>query len=120
MLVKNNKPMFFLLLLPFYLLVLVLLIGLSIGSIEWLRFFGPSFLIIAAAWGLSRRDCLWFNAAGLIIFAALGGALIYTTLAQTERMGPWKIDIYFGVLLILLGIGAFVYDLIKHGRAKRG
>ncbi len=119
-LVKNNKPMFFLLLLPFYLLVLVLLIGLSIGSIEWLRFFGLSFLIIAAAWGLSRKGCLWFNAAGLIIFAALGGTLIYTTLAQPMRMGPWKINIYFGALLILMGVCAFAYDLIEHSRAKHG
>ena len=114
MLKKNNKPMFFLLLIPFYLLLLVLLIGLTMGSIEWLRFFGLSVLILSAAWSLSRKGSLWINALGLLIFAALGGALICTTLAQPERMGPWTINVYFGALLILLGLVAFAYDLIKH------
>ncbi len=114
MLAKNNKPMFFLLLIPFYLLLLVLLIGLTMGSIEWLRFFGLSVLILSAAWSLSRKGGLWINALGLLIFAVLGGALIYTTLEQPERLGPWTINVYFGALLILLGLVAFVYDVIKH------
>ena len=54
MLNKNSKSMFFVLLTPLYFLFIMCLIGMSIGSIEWLDSAVIAFVIILAAWGLSR------------------------------------------------------------------
>ncbi len=113
MLEKNSKPMFYTLLIPFYFLVLVCLVGMSIGSIEWLYALASAISIIIAAWGLSRYNSLVINTIGLTIFAAMGGNLIYTTLNRTFRTGPWKFNIYIGIILILIGLIAFIYDIVK-------
>lgn len=113
MLEKNSKPVFYTLLIPLYFLVFVCLIGMSIGSIEWLDASVSAVSIIIAAWCLSRYNSLIINAIGLTIFAAMGGNLIYSTLNRTFRTGPWTFNIYIGIILILIGLITFIYDVIK-------
>ncbi|WP_312279675.1 hypothetical protein [Oscillibacter sp.] len=113
MLNKNNKSMFFILLIPLYLLFFACLIGISMGSVEWLNAILIAFVIIIAAWGLSKENSILTNIIGLLCFIGLGVYLIYPTLARTERIGPWTINIYVGATLVLWGMAAFVYDIIK-------
>ena len=113
MLSKNNKPMFFVLLTPLYLLLLTCLIGMSMGSIEWLDSAFTALVIILAAWGLSRENGIFIHIIGLLLFIGLGVQLIYPTLIQPEHIGPWTINIYVGVALVLWGLIAFVYDIVR-------
>jgi hypothetical protein len=115
---KINKPMFFILLIPFYLLILISFIGISAGSVEWLTFVFYALLMIMAAWGLRRKNSIVINIIGLLLFTGMGMSLIYPALTQTVRVGPWTINIYIGVLLILWGLVAFIYDIVK-SKAKR-
>lgn len=110
--------MFFILLIPFYLLILISFIGISAGSVEWLTFVFYALLMIMAAWGLSRKNRIVINIIGLLLFTGMGMSLIYPALTQTVRVGPWTINIYIGVLLILWGLVAFIYDIVK-SKAKR-
>lgn len=119
MLEKNSKPMFYTLLIPFYFFILVCLIGMSIGSIEWAYASVYAISLIIAAWGLSRYNSLIINTMGLTIFAAMGGNLIYSTLNRTFRTGPWKFNIYIGIILILIGLIVFIYDIIKLMRKEK-
>lgn len=118
MLNKNSKPMFFTLLIPFYFLLFVCFIGMSIGSIEWLDFTIYALLMIIAAWGLSRKNSILINIIGLLVFEGMGISLIYSTLTRTVRTGHWTLNIYIGVALILWGLAAFVCDIVKL-KAKR-
>lgn len=113
MLNKNNTSMFFILLTPVYLLLFVCLIGMSIGSIEWLSSSFIAIVSIFAAWALSRENHIILNIIGVLSFIGLGGSFIYPILNQTERIGPWTINIYAGVALAFLGLVAFIYDIVK-------
>lgn len=113
MLKKHSKPMFFILLIPFYFLILSCLFGMSIGSIEWIMALEDALVLIVAAWGLSRYNSLVINIIGLIFFVIPGANLIYSSLTKTTRIGPWTLSIYLGVILILFGLIAFIYDIIK-------
>jgi NADH:ubiquinone oxidoreductase subunit 6 (subunit J) len=53
------------------------------------------------------------NIIGLLLFTGMGISLIYPALTQTERVGPWTINVYLGVILILWGFVAFVFDIVK-------
>ena len=105
--------MFYILLIPFYLLILFCFIGMSAGSVEWLNFAFYALLMIIAAWGLSRKNSIPFNIIGLLLFVGMGASLIYPALTRTVRVGPWTINIYIGIMLIFLGFVAFVYDIVK-------
>lgn len=61
MLKKNSKPMFYILLTPFYILIQICLIGMSAGSIEWVYVLVYSLSMIIAAWCLSRHNSLIIN-----------------------------------------------------------
>ena len=113
MLNKNNTSMFFILLTPVYLLVFICFIGMSIGSIEWLSSSFIALVSIFAAWGLSRENNIILNIIGLLSFIGLGVSFIYPILNQTERIGPWTINIYAGAALAIFGLVAFIYDVIK-------
>lgn len=103
----------YMLLIPLYLLILICFIGMRVGSIEWLQFAFYALLMIIAAWGLSRKNSIMINMIGLLLFIGMGMALIFPALVRTVRVGPWTINIYIGVILILWGIVPFVYDIVK-------
>jgi len=105
--------MFFILLTPLYLLIFICLIGMSMGSVEWLSATFIAFVIMVSAWGLSKKNSIFTNMIGLLCFIGLSVYLIYPTLTQTERIGPWTISIYAGATLALMGLIAFAYDIIK-------
>jgi len=86
---------------------------MSAGSVEWLNFVFYALLLIIAAWGLSRKNSIMINIIGLLLFTGMGMSLIYPALAGTIHVGPWTINIYIGVILILWGVVAFVYDIVK-------
>lgn len=113
MLNKNSTSMFFILLTPVYLLFFICLIGMSIGSIEWLSSSFIALVSIFAAWGLSRENNIILNIVGLLSFIGLGASFIYPILNKTERIGPWTINIYAGVALTIFGLIAFIYDVVK-------
>ncbi len=113
MLKKNSKPMFFILLIPFYFLILICVFGMSVGGIDWLSALLSAMSMILAAWGLSRLNNLVINTIGLMFYAIMGGNVIYSTLTRTTRMGLWSIEVYTGIVLILFGLVPFVYNIIK-------
>jgi hypothetical protein len=113
MLKRNNKSMFFILLAPLYLLLFICLIGMSMGSVEWLYMAFIAIIIILAAWGLSRENSIFINMIGLLFMTGLGTYFIYPTLVRTDRIGPWTISIYVGSALVLWGFIAFIYDIAK-------
>jgi hypothetical protein len=112
-----NKPMFFIMLSPFYLLFLISLVGMSVGSVAWSNVVYSSILIVVAAWSFSRYH-IAFHVLGLLIFSLMGLGLIQTTLQNPVRTGPWKFNIYTGAALIIFGALAFIYDVINLVKKK--
>lgn len=116
MLNKINKPMFFYLLIPFYFIILTCLIGMSMGSIEWKYVLINSSFIIMAAWTLSKNNSLLINMIGLTIFVTMGILLIYSTLTATTqsfRTISWRLNIFCGIELVLIGLVAITYDIVR-------
>jgi hypothetical protein len=89
------------------------LIGISVGNIEWLYAIEYALSMIIAAWGLSRYNSLIINTIGLIFFVSIGVHSVYSPYTKTIRTGPWKLSVYFGIALILIGLFAYTYDIIK-------
>lgn len=119
MLEKNSKPMFFTLLIPFYCLILFCLIGMNIGKVDWFSATVSALSMIIAAWGMSRYNSIILNIVGLILFIAIGASVIYSPFRQTIRYGPWKSCIYIGAAIILLGLIAFIFDIIYIKNKRR-
>lgn len=120
--VSHNKVLFFLLLIPSYLMAFVLLLalGLGAGSILW----GPAALVLAVnlagARLLSHRHSLVQNLLGLLCFVALGGYLTLIHFLQGgPRTGPWVWDVYLGCGIMLLGLAAFTWQLVSRRRPPR-
>lgn len=113
MLKKNNKPLFFTLLIPFYFIILACLIGMQAGHIDWIYFSVYAISMVIAAWGLSRHNSLITNTIGLMFFVIIGAHSIYSPFTQNVHYGPWMWSIYSGIALILFGLSAFVYAFIK-------
>lgn len=93
--------MFYIFLTPLYLLLFVCLMGMSMGSVEWLNAAFIAFVIIIAAWGPSKENSIFINIVGLLCFISLGVYFICPALTRTECIGPWTINIYAGATLVL-------------------
>ena len=113
MLKKNSKAMFFTLLIPLYFLFMICIFGMNAGGIEWIPALEFAILVILAAWSLSRNNSLIINLAGFMIYALTGGYLIYSTLTRATRIGPWIFNIYIGIALIVFGVLAFAYAILR-------
>ena len=118
MLKKNNRTMFFTLLIPLYFVILICLFGISVGGVEWILALECSLLLFLAAWSLSRNNNLIINLAGFIIYAIMGGNLIYSTLTNTNHIGPRTLNIYIGAALILFGLLAFAYATARFVKGR--
>ena len=113
MLKKNNKAMFFTLLIPLYFVILLCLFGMSIGGVEWVQALEHSILFIIAAWSLSRNKNLVLNFAGFIIYAIIGGKSIYSVQTNTDYIGPRDLSIYSGAALLLFGVLALAFATVR-------
>ncbi len=113
MLKKNSKAMFFTLLIPLYFEILICFFGISVGGVEWVPVLESSILFLLAAWSLSRNKFFIINLAGFLIYAVMGGRLIYSTLTNTNYIGPWTLNLYTGAALLLFGLLAFAFATVR-------
>ncbi|EPR10078.1 hypothetical protein [Ruminiclostridium papyrosolvens] len=118
MLKRNNKTMFFILLIPVYFVILLCFFGISVGGVEWILALECSILFFWAAWSLSRNNNLIINLTGFMIYAIMGGKLIYSTLTNTDYIGPWTLNIYVGAALLLFGLLAFAFATVRFVKGK--
>lgn len=118
----NNKIIFFLLLIPVYLSILttVMNLVLQLGDVYWPVTIPTFILCVAGAWLLSNNDSMPLNALGLVCFLLMGGYQALSHLILTSSsMEPLKWDVGMGCLAIVIGIAAFVYQIIARKRQKK-
>ncbi|WP_105616458.1 hypothetical protein [Vallitalea okinawensis] len=124
MLRNNRKVMFVFLLIPSYLVLFIILIGLQVGSIEWGR--AAVFITsnLASAWLLSFRKNILLNIIGSLFFIGYGWSwfsIIFNPpidSAFPPAILPWEIGVYFGVGFMLIGLFALTYGILKRRLEK--
>ena len=124
MLKNNRKVMFGFLLIPSYFALLIILIGLQVGSIEW----GSMVLFItsnlASAWLLSFRKNILLNIIGSLFFIAYGWnwfSIIFNPPIDDfpPAILPWEIGMYFGGGFMFIGLLALNYGILKRMSDKK-
>lgn len=113
MLEKNNEGLFYLLLVPTYLNVLIMIVSLSFGfTVIWFNMIIYSLLNLSGAWLLSYHRNYVFNLLGFSFFLAHGWPLFFT-LFSPENASTWQISGYSGILILTLGIYGLFYSVVK-------
>lgn len=113
MLKRNNKVLFYFLLTPFYLnMMIILFFGLLAGlAIMWKETIIYNIINFAGAWLISLRKNIWLNILGFLGFLYYGWYYI-SYIFNTPIIGPWQINLYAGIFIISLGFLGLVYDII--------
>lgn len=118
MLKNNRKGMFVLLLVPSYFALIIILIGLQVGSVEWGSV--TVFIVsnLTSAWLLSFRKNILLNIIGSLFFIGYGWSwfsIIFNPPidAFPPSILPWEIGVYFGVGFMLIGLFALTYGIFK-------
>lgn len=116
MLRNNLKVLFWVLLIPTYLNIIIILFSFTSGlSIEWKYFVISIILNFLGAWSLSIRRSILLNIFGLALFCIYGWPL-FSYLFKHSNIGPWKINVITGSLIIALGLISFVCVIVKRIR----
>ena len=116
MLKNNRKGMFGILLIPSYFTMLIILIGLSVGSVEWGSVLIFISLNLASAWLLSFRKNILLNIIGSLFFIGYGWSWFSIIFNPPKdkfppSIFPWDIGVYFGLGFILIGLLALTFGI---------
>jgi len=120
MLKKNNKGLFFFMLLPLYLNLIILLIGIQVGSIVWRLWILDIVIGLIGAWLISYRRNIFINSIGFILFLLKGGywfSRYFLTSMRTSHL--WLYEVYIGSFILILGAIGFIYSLVKNRQIER-
>lgn len=120
MLKKNNKGLFFFMLLPLYLNLIILLIGIQAGSIVWGLWILDIVIGLIGAWLISYKRNLFINSIGFILFLLKGGywfSRYFLTAMRTSHL--WLYEVYIGSFILILGVIGFIYSLVKNKQIKK-
>lgn len=100
--------MFFVLLLPCYLLLLLWAYDWLNTDLHYVVFISLLLLNFLGAFLLSRRNAFGYNILGLLLFSALGITQLFYSFFQPLFDGKWWWKMILGCLFLLLGGGAFL------------
>ena len=120
MLKKNNKGLFFFMLFPLYLNLIILLIGIQVGAIVWRLWILDIVIGLIGAWLISYRRNIFINNIGFILFLLKGGywfSRYFLTSMRTSHL--WLYEVYIGSFILILGAIGFIYSLVKNQQIKR-
>jgi hypothetical protein len=120
MLKKNNKGLFFFMLLPLYLNLIILLIGIQVGAIVWRLWTLDIVIGLIGAWLISYKRNIFINSIGFILFLLKGGywfSRYFLTSMRTSHL--WLYEVYIGSFILILGAIGFIYSLVKNQQIKR-
>lgn len=120
MLRNSRKFMFAFLLMPTYMVIFIIYIGMQAGSIEWGRALTFIALNLASAWLLSNKKNIMLNIIGSLFFIGLGWSwfsMIFNPPSNTVFPPPiisWQLEAFVGGVFILIGLCALLYGVIKN------
>jgi len=120
MLKRNNKGLFFFMLLPLYLNLIILLIGIQVGAIMWKLWILDIAIGLIGAWLISYRRNLTINSIGFILFLFKGGywfSRFFLTSMRTSHL--WLYEVYIGSFILILGVIGFIYSLVKNKQIEK-
>lgn len=125
MLKNNRKIMFVFLLIPTYFALLIISIGLQVGSIEWVSVSIFIILNLASAWLLSYKKNLYLNVVGVLFFIGYGWSwfsIIFNppiNYTFPPQIFSWKIGVYLGIGFMLIGLFALSYGISNRMSNKK-
>lgn len=120
MLKNNNKGLFFFMLVPLYLNLIILLIGIQAGAVVWKLWLFDIALGLLGACLISYRKKLFINSIGFLIFLIKGGYWFSRFFLKSMRTSKlWLYEFYIGSFILILGFIGFIYSIVKNRQREK-